>query len=168
MSVNRYAQRDAVLLQMGFANYQEYLASPLWARIRARVMKACDGLCICGKEATEIHHRSYKRRYMEGKGKINSFLTAICRECHDFIEFDEAGNKVPLGFANSRLDQLITDAVGAGVHRPGKVMRPKRIWNPETRKFERDPNRPRLVPLCKVCQKDSGSKKDGLCRNCRK
>ena len=135
--MNRYKQRDDVLLQMGYSSYGDYLQSPLWARIRARVMQGCRGLCICGKPATEIHHRTYKRRYMEGRGKVTTFLTAICRECHEFIEFDEGGNKVSLGLANTRLEKLSQDADAAGAHRPGKRIRSRKSWNPTTRSFER-------------------------------
>ena len=135
--MNRYKQRDEVLSQMGFPSYDDYLRSPLWARIRARVMKSCGELCICGQSATEIHHRSYKRRYMEGRGKVTTFLTAICRKCHHFIEFDEEGKKTPLGLANTRLEKLARDAEDAGIRRPGKRIRSKKAWNESTRKFDR-------------------------------
>jgi hypothetical protein len=111
--MNRYAQRDAVLREMGFPTYADYLASPLWARIKRRLFKAY-GLCVCGAPATEVHHRTYKRRYMEGRGKIYSFLIPICRTCHQRIEFDERG-KTALGHANRILDEIQADAESRGI-----------------------------------------------------
>jgi len=102
MGVNRYKQRDAVLRDMGYESYDAYLRSPLWKRIRARLLKKCD-TCVCGAPATEFHHRSYKRRYLEGRGKIYKFIVPICRQCHAEIEFDD-GAKLCLGWANAKLD----------------------------------------------------------------
>lgn len=117
--MNRYAQRDAVLRDMGFASYDEYLASPLWSRIRARLFKVCD-VCVCGEAATEVHHMTYKRRYMEGRGKIHKFLIPVCRKCHQRIEFDDQG-KTPLGQANRVLTEIRLEAEARGIRAPAKT-----------------------------------------------
>ena len=116
--MNRYAQRDAVLLEMGFSSYREYLNSSLWKSIRKRLLKACC-VCVCGKPATEFHHRSYKRRYLEGRGKVHKFITPICRECHLKIEF-EGSQKMSLGWANARLLEIQADAESRGIKLPRK------------------------------------------------
>lgn len=117
--VSRYQQRDAVLAEMGFPTYLDYLRSPLYRSIRARIFKVCDR-CVCGKPATELHHRSYKRRYLEGRGKIHKFITPVCREHHESIEFDEAG-KLPLGWANAKLDAIRAEAEARGIVMPHKT-----------------------------------------------
>jgi hypothetical protein len=114
--MNRYAQRDSVLKAMGYASYAEYLASPLWQGIRARLLKVCSQ-CPCGAAATEIHHRTYKRRYMEGRGKVHKFMTPVCRACHQRIEFDGDG-KTPLGQANRLLDEIRLEAESRGIRMP--------------------------------------------------
>lgn len=116
--MNRYQQRDAVLKEMGFASYREYLASALWRRIRARLLKACP-VCPCGKTAEQVHHRTYKRRYLEGRGKIHKYLVPICRECHESIEF-EGSEKLSLGWANAKLDAIRAAAEAAGFVIPNK------------------------------------------------
>lgn len=117
--VNRYAQRDEVLRQMGYSSYREYLASPLWKKIKARLFKVCDR-CPCGAPATEAHHRTYKRRYLEGRGKLHKFVVPVCRSCHQSIEFDGTG-KTPLGLANRRLDEIRLAAESKGIHMPYKA-----------------------------------------------
>lgn len=116
--MNRYAQRDAVLGAMGFQSYGEYLASPLWRRIRARMFKV-NKMCPCGKVATQIHHRTYKRRYLEGRGKIHKFLVPICGDCHKLIEF-EGSEKLSLGWANAKLDAIREEAEMRGIVLPRK------------------------------------------------
>ena len=123
--MNRYAQRDAVLREMGFANYDEYLRSPLWAKIKRRLLKVCDR-CPCGAPATEFHHRSYKRRYLEGRGKVTKFIVPICRRHHEHIEFDELG-KTPLGQANRRLDEIRAAAEARGIIMPRKTRLKKKL-----------------------------------------
>ena len=116
--MNRYQQRDDVLKTIGFASYREYLASPLWQSIRRRLFAVCK-ICPCGNEATEFHHRTYKKRYLLGRGKIHKFITPICRDCHQRIEFD-GERKVALGWANSRLDEIIEESEQRGIKRPTK------------------------------------------------
>lgn len=114
--MNSYEQRDKILLDMGFTSYAEYLESKLWARIRRRVYKVCQK-CPCGKDATEIHHRSYKRQFLQGRGKIFQFLTPVCRECHEHIEFD-GERKTSLDEANSRLDKIREKAEAKKIRMP--------------------------------------------------
>ena len=127
--MNRYEQRDSVLKKMGFPSYESYRRSNLWKRIRARLLKGCP-ICPCGNEATEIHHRTYKRRYMEGRGRITKFLVPICRLCHAWIEFDD-GYKTSLGKANAKLDQIRENAEAKGIRVPSKY----RMYKKKCRKL---------------------------------
>lgn len=63
--------------------YQDYLHSPHWLRIRRRRMEMANGICEgCGeKPATEVHHLTYDHRGYEMLWE----LRAVCRECHDVI-----------------------------------------------------------------------------------
>jgi len=118
--MNRYHQRDQVLAKIGFTSYREYLSSPLWASIRTRLFRVCS-TCPCGAKATQIHHRTYKERYMLGRGKIHKFLVPVCETCHKKIEF--AGDaKRSLGGANNALDEIIEKGIASGVKRPRKCV----------------------------------------------
>jgi len=117
--MNRYQQRDAVLLQMGYASYKAYLSSPLWRKIRSRLMKVC-GTCVCGQPATQFHHRTYKRRYLGGRGKIHKYITPVCAKCHKEIEFD-GSEKLSLGWANAKLDEIRKQAEANGIVAPSKT-----------------------------------------------
>jgi len=67
-------------------NYEEYLASPVWQEIRARKLRANCGCAICGLVlATQVHHRDYRPRVLEGKD--DNALLALCEVCHWRIEF---------------------------------------------------------------------------------
>jgi len=127
--MNRYEQRNAVLRSMGYESYASYLLSPLWKRIRAKLIKVC-AVCVCGQPATEFHHRTYKRRYMEGRGKIHKFIIPVCRKCHGSIEF-EGSEKLSLGWANAKLDAIRADAESRGIRMPAKV-RIKKTYAPES------------------------------------
>lgn len=75
--------------------YATYLASPLWKKIRARVMGRDGGRCrSCSGRATEVHHGSYDRLTMAGGADHN--LYAICRACHEAVTFDASGRKRPM------------------------------------------------------------------------
>jgi hypothetical protein len=102
-----YKLRAQSLSILGFSSYREYLASPLWARIRSRVLHTCRYQCkSCLKRATQVHHRHYALEVMSGQN-IGS-LIALCGDCHKDIEFAE-GQKTKLGTANKRLaDNLQT------------------------------------------------------------
>lgn len=63
--------------------YDEYLASPEWAAIRAKVLRRSGGQCegCADREADEIHHLSY-----EHVGEEFLFeLVALCSACHDRV-----------------------------------------------------------------------------------
>ena len=88
-----YAKRDLLLKELGYENYAAYLRSDLWHSIRGFVMRAHRGKCgLCGGMATEVHHVSYSKDALLGRGLLHYF--PICNRCHKEHEFDSRGRKV--------------------------------------------------------------------------
>lgn len=83
---DEYRNRNHLLRDMGFASYREYLASDLWARIRAEVFRQKGVECfLCGGVATQLHHNRYRMQELTGE-KIKE-IKPVCRSCHENIEF---------------------------------------------------------------------------------
>lgn len=81
-----YAQRDAILRGMGYNNYGEYLASELWAEIRAGCLDAHNHACIlCSAWTNTVHHRRYTEAVLRGEDL--SQLVPLCSTCHEKVEF---------------------------------------------------------------------------------
>lgn len=74
-------------------DYQaEYLSSPLWRKIKGRVLARDNKKCVfCEGPAQTVHHRSYDRDVLEGKA--DQMLVSLCDPCHDFVHFDDDGRK---------------------------------------------------------------------------
>lgn len=65
--------------------YDNYRATKVWKGIRARVLAAANNKCAsCPSRATEVHHRDYRRRVMEGYD--DTPLVALCRSCHEKVD----------------------------------------------------------------------------------
>jgi hypothetical protein len=98
-----YKGRAFWLSQLGFASYAEYLASPLWQAVRAKVMRKSKGRCCCCRGwATQVHHSRYHKNDLTGKN--TKFLHAVCDTCHHSAEFTwRSGKKTDVRQANSRL-----------------------------------------------------------------
>ena len=61
--------------------YKEYLDSPAW-EMKSDAVRARDGgQCVCGAQATEVHHKNYCNIGKEPP----SDLVALCKECHDKV-----------------------------------------------------------------------------------
>lgn len=87
-----YKARNEILREMGFASYRDYLASPLWSKIRKRVFGRDGGRCrACGEKGGQVHHQSYDLRTL--KGKTIKRLLLLCRKCHEEVEVDGLGRK---------------------------------------------------------------------------
>ena len=101
---SRYDRRNAILLEMGFASYAEYLESELWRKIRRTVL--CDGnaCLVCGKPANQVHHTKYTLANLSGESLEG--MVPICRDCHQTIEFNGKNQKLSLHHANQKLDVL--------------------------------------------------------------
>ena len=60
-------------------DYKNYLQSPAWKVKRDAVIQRDGGQCVCGAQATQVHHKTYKNI---GKEPLSD-LVALCQECHD-------------------------------------------------------------------------------------
>ena len=82
--------REAILLSMGYRDYDNYLSRALWKKIKQRVLERDDWTCWrCNGKAELVHHRSYSRDVLEGLD--DSMLAAICEGCHHIVEFRDDG-----------------------------------------------------------------------------
>lgn len=67
--------------------HSEYLKSPLWRKIKRRVLKRDNNICgSCGGIGNIVHHRSYSREVLEGNA--DHMLATVCEGCHNIIHFD--------------------------------------------------------------------------------
>src|SRR5713226_728978 len=79
--------REGILTRMGYRDYDHYLASYLWRKIKKRIKEKYDATCFrCGGHASEVHHRSYTEAVL--KGEDDDQLRPLCGGCHDIVEFD--------------------------------------------------------------------------------
>lgn len=100
--MSKYTTRDEYLKLLGFRSYADYLNSPLWKKIRKRVLRRSKHRCeVCGGVAKQVHHRSYTNQTL--LGRRDDFLVAVCGDCHVAAEFD-GDRKVSLSEANSRMN----------------------------------------------------------------
>lgn len=70
------------LEKLGFDDYDSYLESNLWHKIRRRIFGRAKGKCEgCGERPPEnIHHWSYSVATLQGQRPQH--LEAVCRACH--------------------------------------------------------------------------------------
>jgi hypothetical protein len=115
-ALQAYRRRNKVLAGLGFASYEDYLASPLWAEIRERKLAAEGRRCFaCGKVATQVHHGDYERETLRPifhplQREYDSWsdwldmadLYAVCEPCHKWAEHF-LGEKLPPESATKRL-----------------------------------------------------------------
>lgn len=99
-----YMARNAILAELGFASYADYLRSRLWISIRRRVLgggKACQ---LCGERATQVHHSRYTIGNL--RGTSTRYLFPVCGDCHAAAERHTNGRKRSLPEANAALRTL--------------------------------------------------------------
>lgn len=98
-----YHQRDLLISQLGYCNYNHYLQSKMWKRIRKRVLERDDYTCyVCQKEANQVHHRVYTEDNVFGI-KLDGMIS-ICAGCHKKAEYN-GNKKVTLQKANAWIDK---------------------------------------------------------------
>lgn len=87
-----YLARNAMLRDLGFGSYLDYLASDLWARIRRSFLPRNARCAICRvRSASQVHHFDYTPQNLAG---IDQHLMApVCGACHHQIEFHDDGSK---------------------------------------------------------------------------
>ena len=87
-----YAQRNTLLLRMGFTSYDNYLAGVLWAEIRDAVVNRDSHTCkLCDNKSEVVHHIDYEEATMRGESLDG--LVSVCCRCHKNIEFSKKGEK---------------------------------------------------------------------------
>jgi len=91
--VTVWAARQAVLTALGYPTYRDYLLSDRWAIIRGTVLARDGNRCVCGRVATQVHHRRYAEEDLTGE--TLAYLVAICRGCHRFGSKDGKRTTTP-------------------------------------------------------------------------
>lgn len=88
-----YTARNKILWKMGYEDYAQYLKSPLWRKIRGRVMARHNKVCqVCWGKAWQIHHVYYSKANLTGSSLRG--MMAICGKCHGMLEYlDEEKTK---------------------------------------------------------------------------
>lgn len=103
----QYRERDEILKSMGFNSYAEYLESDIWKNLRAYVLKKMPICFACTRPSTQVHHRMYSRKVLEGKSDAGLFAT--CAGCHFKAEFrDKDHKKLNPRQATAKLKQMQT------------------------------------------------------------
>ena len=95
-TVARSESRDSRLQALGFRDYDDYLGSAAWHRVKAHYRKLVIESCeLCGGEdSLDLHHRTYERVGEE----IPSDLAWLCRKCHTMVHVLERRGEMGLDF----------------------------------------------------------------------
>lgn len=101
---SEYKKRDKILEVLGFSSYKDYQTSPLWKRIRGRVLREHKECILCGKTADTVHHLKYTPENLLGKSTEG--LCSLCRSCHCKVEFTYGGRKLPFKYALKKFLRL--------------------------------------------------------------
>ena len=79
-------------------NYGKYLDSPAWSNLRKHILERDGYLCICGRKATEVHHKTYERT---GKEYLSD-LVSLCELCHRLVHLlrdrDKEASQEPIEY----------------------------------------------------------------------
>ena len=101
-----YAERAKALKALGYTSYSDYLQSPLWRFIRAKVLRP-ETLCVCcGYKATQVHHARYAKADLDGS--CLQHLLPVCFACHRRAEFSTKGEKLGPQRATAKLRKMPT------------------------------------------------------------
>lgn len=98
-----YQKRNDLLRELGFASYGAYLASDLWAGIRAERVRKYPTCILCPDAVENVHHLRYDAATLLGQTPHR--LIGLCRACHERLEFDR-GRKNNVRQANGVLFDL--------------------------------------------------------------
>lgn len=162
-----YNKRNETLRDLGFDSYADYLNSGRYRRIKTIVMvKACKCCVACKKQANQIHHTSYDRDVLIGRD-ITKCL-AICGECHENIEFDKNGTKLPLIAANRKLYQrakLLNGNLDAIIKACGAPTETHKSKSKKKKKKDQRSRREK-AEIIKYAKQHRPSKRKGLCKLC--
>lgn len=99
--MKEYGRRNRLLNKLGWPSYDAYLASNLWAKIRAKQLRDHPHCYGCGRPASQVHHAKYTLDVMLGHNM--DFLYSVCGGCHYRAEFDHNEIKNTLRQATKNL-----------------------------------------------------------------
>jgi len=102
-ALRAYKARNRILKAMGYASYDEYLASPLWREIHERKLEREGRRCFaCGRTANQVHHGDYLVGTLTGPSEAaleklgtseawqwwlqTAELYAVCEKDHEWSE----------------------------------------------------------------------------------
>lgn len=85
-----YRIRKFSLSEIGYASYQEYLASEDWKKIRKEKLEKFPVCLLCDKPSCQVHHLDYDSATL--LGLEDRLLAALCDSCHEGIEFNHYKN----------------------------------------------------------------------------
>lgn len=94
-----YEKRNAILKELGYNSYSEYLNSELWKNIRSEILKTRWSCEICGDKSTVLHHKAYNKMTLIGKANFN--ILSLCNSCHFKVEFTD-NKKLTLQQSNKK------------------------------------------------------------------
>lgn len=70
---------QAILANNSRYDYEKYLKSKAWSETRKKFFEQVGRQCICGKMATQVHHKNYNNI---GKEELLTDLVGLCDDCH--------------------------------------------------------------------------------------
>lgn len=83
--------------QAPLSEYQEYLHTPHWIKLRRKIVLLVGQCWICrSKKHLELHHERYDHL---GHEKLTLDVFVVCQHCHQMIHFDKFlffTRKIPL------------------------------------------------------------------------
>jgi hypothetical protein len=76
-----WSARNDRLASLGFAGYDEYLASSRWQRLKLAALNNAEYRCqLCDRsKKLQVHHRSYERLGSDNEARD---LVVLCERCH--------------------------------------------------------------------------------------
>lgn len=119
--MDSYAERNEILLELGFRDYKQYLRSALWKGIRKRVLERDNGICYgCFRlehhTVVQVHHGKYTISNLTGQSLEHLFT--ICGRCHKWIEVTKNGYKRTPDAATRELLRIRKSAIVRGMDKP--------------------------------------------------
>lgn len=172
-----YDERHEMMLEIGRADYQAYLATRGWSYIRQKVLENAEGRCeCCYKPATAVHHVFYSIENLTYRSFAG--LAAICDACHRQVEFQDGRKITDLQVLEQRYNnwkkQLHSKTKDWVKEKPSKNGKPQIEWYPKNKPKGRSKcsNQPALGAFYKEYA-DSLSVKNKIkygvykCRRCK-
>lgn len=132
--MNNYEERDFLLKDLGYSNYNDYLKSPLWQKIKHKLLSKQSKCKVCFNQATVLHHIKYNKETL--LGETLEHLIPLCKFCHHYIEFDNKNNKETLNKTNNKLSQILKKY--SKLRKKQKIKKSKKL-NKDNEEF--DPNK---------------------------